>query len=280
MKRIACMMIIGLLAPSAFGASTSGRRAMSDQFTSNARVGASAPNVAAMATIRKPGIAVINPPATQKPSQDEEDKKQEVDRREKEKAACLGNNIGLGNTFVWASKFSNVGNYSSMVEDLDKPENNVCFVRVELKSDDAKINVSDIAAVYYPMGTTITCGSWADEGKIKDRILDAKKSGRTWGTVAGVVGGAGVGVGAMELFGNSLIGGKVEGQKYLEKKDEIALVRSQLLVLKKENPTEFEAFKGALRQLEQACENPVWAGNAPKGCQAYQYKELLELLKE
>ena len=117
-----------------------------------------------------------------------------------EKEACTSNNVGTNNTFVWASKDSDTSNYSSMVEDTENPENNTCFVRVALNSSDSKIDVSDIDAVYYEMGNTIHCGSWADRGKIEDRILDAKKSARTWGTVAGAVGGAGVGVGAMELF--------------------------------------------------------------------------------
>ena len=158
------------------------------------------------------------------------------DLREKERNACISNNIGVGNTFVWASRFSNVNNYSSMIEDVESPENNVCFVKVEMKSTDSKISVADIPAKYFEMGRTITCGSWADEETLRKRILDAKKSARTWGTVAGAVGGAAVGVGAMELFGNKLIGGSVEGQKSL-KGDE--LLRSQLAVLQKDNPSEY-----------------------------------------
>ena len=37
------------------------------------------------------------------------------DMREREKAACIQNNIGVGATFVWASKYSNSSNYSSMI---------------------------------------------------------------------------------------------------------------------------------------------------------------------
>lgn len=135
------------------------------------------------------------------------------DMREKEKAACINNNIGIGNTFVWASRYSNTNNYASMVEDVENPENNICFVKVELKSSDSKISVADVPSQYFEMGRDITCGAWADEGVLRQRILDAKKTARTWGTVGGAVGGAGVGVGMMELFGNKLIGGKVEGQK-------------------------------------------------------------------
>lgn len=180
------------------------------------------------------------------------------DMREKERAACINNNIGVGNTFVWASRFSNVNNYSSMIEDVENPENNVCFVKVEMKSTDSKIEVDDIPVKYFEMGRVITCGSWADEETLRKRILDAKKSARTWGTVAGVVGGAAVGVGAMELFGNKLIGGSVEGQKAL-KGDE--LIRSQLAVLQKDNPSEYQRFMVNLRTLRDECSKDIWVND-------------------
>ena len=125
--------------------------------------------------------------------------------REKERLACVSNNIGVGNTFVWASKSSNTGNYATMTEDVEHPENNVCFVRVELKSNDQKINIADMQGQYFAMGTNITCGSWIDEEKLEQRILDAKKAGRVWATIGAAVGSAGVGVGAMELIGNKVV---------------------------------------------------------------------------
>jgi hypothetical protein len=202
-----------------------------------------------------------------------------IDTRTREKAACLANNIGVGNTFVWASKYSNTNNYASMVEDTADPANNVCFVRVELKSADAKINVSDVPFVYYPMGRTITCGAWADEKELEKRILDAKKSARTWGTVAGVVGGAGVGVGAMELFGNKLIGGAVQGQKALNSDE---LMRSQILAMKSKNPATYNQLRAKLTALQAACEDPVWndadaAGKKPDACSNINYNALLTL---
>ncbi len=198
-----------------------------------------------------------------------------VDMREKEKAACINNNIGIGNTFVWASRYSNTNNYAAMREDTENPENNTCFVKVELKSTDNKVSVSDVPSQYYEMGRDITCGAWADEGKIKQRILDAKKSGRTWGTVAGVVGGAGVGVGAMELFGNKLIGGKVQGQKAL---DDNELLRSQLLVLKKESTSEFNEFMRNLKELRDACDKTDWGtAGKPDECDEIDYDYLLGL---
>lgn len=176
------------------------------------------------------------------------------DMREKEKGACIANNIGVGNTFVWASRYSNLNSYSTMVEDIENPENNACFVKVELKSNDSKIGVSDVPVKYYEWGQNITCGIWADYDVLKKRILDAKKNARTWATVGGAVGGAAVGVGAMEAFGNRLIGGDVEGQKGLERDgNSVALLRSQLAVLKQDNQTEYKRFISNLRVLKSEC---------------------------
>jgi len=174
---------------------------------------------------------------------------EEVDMREAERNACINNNIGVGNTFVWASRFSDTSNYASMTEDVANPQNNVCFVRVELKSDDSKISVADVPAKYFMWGENIECGSWANEQEMEKRILEAKKGARIGGIVASTVGGAAVGVGAMELFGNKLIGGKVQGQKSLEG---VQLYRSQLLVYKEKNPTEYRRIVDALRVLKDA----------------------------
>ena len=174
----------------------------------------------------------------------------DVDRREKEKKVCLANNIGVGNTFVWASRYSNTQNYANMVEDIKEPENNVCFVKVGLKSNDARIDLSDIRMPYFEMGREIVCGSWADEGLIEQRILDAKKSARVWGTVGGAVGGAGLGVGAMELFGNKLIGGAVEGQRDMTESE---FIRSQILSLKKDNSSQYNQVINLLKSLKAEC---------------------------
>lgn len=203
---------------------------------------------------------------------------QAVDMREKEKAACLSNNLGIGNTFVWASRYGDTSNYSFMVEDVENPENNACFVRVSLKSDDPKIKVSDFPAQYYEIGRSIVCGSWVDEGTLKKRILDAKKSARTWETIAGGVGGAGIGVGSMELFGNKLIKGKVQGQKD-ERLTEKELIRSQLLALKSKNRSAFDDYMRNLKKLSDACEDEAWnavqAASKPNECDEIDYKYLL-----
>lgn len=210
-------------------------------------------------------------------SEPEQNTKPEKDMREKEKAACINNNIGIGNTFVWASRYSNTNNYAAMVEDIENPENNACFVKVELKSDDAKVNLSDVPAKYFVMGQNITCGAWTDEKALEKRILDAKKSARTWATVGGVVGGAGVGVGAMELFGNKLIGGAVEGQKD-KSLSTTELLYSQMMVLQKNNDSRFGEMMGHLQKLQKYCEDPVWSSaDKPKECTEIDYVRLLNI---
>ena len=153
---------------------------------------------------------------------------EEKDMREEERNACINNNIGIGNTFVWASRDSDTSNYANMVEDIENPEKNVCFVKVELSSDDeSRVKVSDIEPKYFMWGEAIECGSWADAQEMEKRILDARKGARIGGIVASTVGGAGLGVGTMELIGNYAIDGW-KGQKELEGAQ---LYRSQILAL-------------------------------------------------
>lgn len=175
---------------------------------------------------------------------------QAVDRREAERNACINNNIGVGNTFVWASRYSNTSDYATMTEDMEKPENNVCFTRVELKSDDAKISVSDVPAKYFMWGETIECGSWANQKEIEKRILEAKKGARIGGIVASTLGGAGLGVGAMELFGNRAIGGQVMGQKNKNISEE-ELYMSQLNVLQKKDKDRYNKIVEAVEVLRE-----------------------------
>lgn len=197
------------------------------------------------------------------------------DTRDKERLACLNNNIGVGNTFVWASRYSNTSNYSYMVEDTEEPENNVCFVKVDMRSDDARISLSDVPSKYFQWGQNITCGSWANEDSLRQRILDAKKKGRTWGTVAGAVGGAGLGVGAMELFGNKLIGGAVEGQQRKDLSD-VEKLQAQLSNLKRENKAQYDALVKDITDLKDACDKIV-SGDKPAACSGG-YIDLLSVL--
>ena len=113
---------------------------------------------------------------------------------------------------------------------------------------------------------------------MRQRILDAKKTARTWATVGGVVGGAGLGVGLMELFGNEIIGGAVEGQNALTG-DELLL--SQLRVLKKDSPSEFNDIMDALEVLDKECNNSIWDNTEkPDVCDEYNYKYLLNAKRE
>ena len=212
MKKYISLFLLCMLVMPAFGAG----RSMSGANTTNARAGhvataGRAATVATNATANATGTAT----ATSQ-TKDEQGDEPAPANRDAEKLACLRNNIGIGNTFVWASRNSNTANYATMVEDTVNPENNVCFVLVGMRSDDSAVNTSDIQPRYFEWGQNITCGSWIDEDKMKERILDAKKKGRVWATIGASAAGAGVGVGAMELFGNKLIGGKVQGQKQYE----------------------------------------------------------------
>ena len=192
---------------------------------------------------------------------------------------CMSNNIGISNTFVWAAKNIGTDNYMHMVEDTENPMNNTCYVKVDLKTTDNRIDLSDVKSKYFEMGQALVCGSWVDESMLEQRILDGKKKARNWGIAASVVGGAGIGVGAMELFGNKLIGGKVMGQKALEGQE---LMLSQLKVLQKENKSEYERVKNALENLETNCaDNTIWTDNKPADCDAATnpFIGLLEKLK-
>ena len=222
-------------------------------------------------------MPVVEDTTVETPEQPEEPAVPEKDMREREKAACINNNIGVGATFVWASRYSNIGNYSSMIEDVEFPENNVCFVKAGLKSDDARIDVSDVPTKYFVMGETIKCGAWANADTLRGRILDAKKKGRTWATVGGAVGGAAIGVGAMELFGNKLIGGAVQGQKALEGNE---LLKSQLAVLADKKPSEYREFKQHMQNIKRLCTETEWPdGKVPEDCSKYDYEYLLSVMK-
>ena len=212
------------------------------------------------------GVSVVDPepqPAT--------------NTREAEKNACLANNVGIGNTFVWASRYGNTTNYANMIEDTQYPENNACFVLIGMQSKDSRVNISDIQPRYFVMGETVTCGSWTDEAALEKRILDAKKKGRVWATVGGAVGGAGIGVGAMELFGNKLIGGKVQGQKALEG-DELLI--SQLNVLKKDNPGDYTSIVSALKVVRDECKKITDPAQTNESCKQYNYNAILSALGE
>ncbi len=285
MLRFVSVIVLSMIATGAFAAApNTARRSMSSQMVAapstargafmgthntgitsgkqvlDANVGQNAPAVDVPDVPDVPSIDVPDMPGENvKP-----DLPVQKNQREKERLACMSNNIGVGNTFVWASRFSNLDNYATMIEDVENPENNSCFVKVELKSNDARIDVSDVPTKYYEMGRTITCGAWANADTLRSRILDAKKKARVWGTVGGSVGGAALGVGAMELFGNKLIGGNVQGQEAMEGGE---LLRSQLLVLKKDDVAAFNKFRDSIQELYKECNSDIWASaEKPAAC--------------
>lgn len=286
MKKIISFVVISLIALPAFAVSrpSQSRNVMENQtFQAAPRATASTNQITAMANLNATSQAElidkssIRVPVEDVPSvsvsggNENNGGDNNNSEYEKQKAACLNNNIGIGNTFVWASRYSNTNNYASMVEDVANPENNVCFVLVGLKSNDSRISVSDIPEKYFQMGQNITCGSWADADMLRQRILDAKKSGRAWATVGGAVGGAGLGVGVMELFGNRLIGGDVMGQKALQGDAQLI---AQLRALKNQDRSSFDQIISALETLQKECDS--WEGdNKPAECTSYNYEYLL-----
>lgn len=255
MKYVYSVVLLGLFVCSG-ALATTGRPAMSNKIMSAPRYTASTNQLNGIPSSKMTVTnASVEPAVEPKTVETEDVVVINKDTREEERNACINNNIGFGNTFVWASRYSDTSNYANMVEDVQNPQNNVCFVRVELKSDDeSRVSVSDVPARYFMWGENIECGSWADKNMIEKRILNAKKGNRIGGIVAASVAGAGVGVGAMELFGNRLIGGKLEGQKNMEG---LTLYKSQLLTLKSKNPSLYEARIADLRQIKRFCEeNP------------------------
>lgn len=191
-----------------------------------------------------------------------------------QKNACLQNNTSIDSVFVWASKYSNTKDYSTMIEDITEPENNACFVKVSLDSDDPAVDLSDMPYKYVVMGNKMVCGNWVEESVIEERVLSAKKKGRVWASVGVAVGGAAVGVGAMELFGNRLIGGAVEGQADMQGTQ---LVCSQLKVLKTKDEAKYNQIQAQITKLKDAC-NITWEGDDYKDsvekCGKYNYEVL------
>ncbi len=197
--------------------------------------------------------------------------KETIERIKKEKEVCLLNNRGVGNVYVWASRNSDIGNYATMVEDVVKPENNTCFVRVEVNSNDSRIDISDVNGKYFELNSRpITCGGWVDDAVMEKKILEAKKTGRILGTIGVAVGSAGLGVGIMEGGLNKAIGGKVQGQKASNKQLEIFEANFEAL-----KGGEAKNAKTVFCELQNACTSK-W-DKSP--CKDLPYKDFVEDLK-
>ena len=257
MKRFVSVLVLSLVSVNGFAANSS-RPAMSNRIMTAPRYTASINQLDNISSAMN-GVTVTNTSANSNGTEPTAVAvtERDVDMREAEKNACINNNIGVGNTFVWASRYSDTSNYAGMVEDVVNPQNNVCFVRVDLKSnDESRISVSDVKPRYFMWGEDIECGSWANKSELEKRILDAKKGNRVAGIVASTVGGAGLGVGIMEAFGNRLIGGPVMGQKSKEmEENKSMLLISQILTLKeKGQEEEYNKYVADLRTIKAACD--------------------------
>ena len=116
------------------------------------------------------------------------------------------------------------------------------------------------------------CGDWVEESVIEERVLAAKKKGRVWASVGAAVGGAAVGVGAMELFGNKLIGGAVEGQAALTGSD---LLCSQLKTLKETDQSRYNSIIQEVNILKDSCAKANWqTKQKPEECKKYDFDRL------
>ena len=129
MKSVLSLIAMCMVATSAIAAAPNmtpatgrGRASMSNQMMATPRAVASKNQLSGIAyqsgTVATPDDKLAVTPDEMKPA--------EKDKREREKRACLQNNIGIGNTFVWASRYSNLGSYSTMIEDVEEPKNQCC----------------------------------------------------------------------------------------------------------------------------------------------------------
>ena len=165
---------------------------------------------------------------------------------EGERAACL---MTAGN--VWASRM-----YSSsmgvplgavMSESID-PEQNVCFSTVSVRSTEIPNMARFFQPVRFQVGLPIECGSWLDEARLDEAILDARRSQRVAGTIAAGVGGAVVGIALTEAIGRNFIDGWM-GQQDAE--------LSQMLdTLAQNQCSAMRGYHAALYAKVDACNTP------------------------
>jgi hypothetical protein len=134
-------------------------------------------------------------------------------------------------------------------------------MKVELSSTDSDVKLNKIPGTYFAMNDTITCGSWVDKGKVEEIILDASSTSRILGTIGGAVGGAAVGVSAMELFGNDLLAStdtfqSVGGQLDTGNKNAMTdtqVICSNLMALESDNKTQFTTTIASIRENVKNC---------------------------
>lgn len=191
---------------------------------------------------------------------------------EAEKRACINSNVGIGNSFVWAAKDSDVSNYMSMMEDYENPANNTCFVLVEMRSDNPRVSVDDIYGKYFQWGQEVECGSWADYETMKSRILDASKKKRVGAAIATTLGGMGLGVGiseaAMTIAANNRGDSKVQGQLALSGEE---FVIAKIKEMQKENTSRYGDFVKKLKDLKSYCTSKIDNEAYQTVCNEYDY---------
>jgi len=243
------LFILFLFIPSlAFAADTS-RASMAQSFgkpvmTGNAggsgRAGTLAPAPAPKSTAQQAEVAIVSKDVMA------------AQRNDADRKICQDNNKASGGAFIWASVNSGTGlgvtNAGSLREDTTNRENNTCWIRVDISSTDAKIAKTAMTSAYFPANSTVTCGGWLDEEAIKKAVLDAHKGGRIAGTIGGVLGGAAIGVGAMELFGNKAIG-VVDKSESIEKMSTYQLIAEA----KKTDPAVAAKLEAEVERLNTAC---------------------------
>ena len=287
MKKYLSLLVLCLFVMPAFGAGRS--------MVGNVRPGVGA-GVARTVASEKTNVATPVVPVAQKVAKsavvaqdnNNANEKQEAPKaaiktaQEQARMACLSNNIGIGNTFVWASRNSNTSSYATMVEDTENPDNNVCFVLVGMRSEDARVNTADIQPRYFEWGRNITCGSWVDEEKLKDRILEAKKKARVWGTIGASVGGAGLGFGMMEAFGNKLLAKSsglkdLEGQRALEGAEWYQSKAYELYNKGGDSRNTAVEFKRLVDELKKVCSDSDAVSEVKEKCQQEDYKILQQV---
>lgn len=269
MKKVLCVLV-GLLVVVPVFAATGRNGNVRENTPSRSMIG----SVHKKSSLKWDGEPVIN--AVGVVSAGTENESPQPDNREAERIACLSNNVGMDATFVWASRYSNTASYSMMVEDVEHPENNVCFAHVKIQSTDNGVNLSDFDSKYFPVDEVVTCGSWVNKEKLENRILDAKKTTRTLATIGGAVGGAGIGVGAMEAFGNDLLGkagwDEVQGQKAKDVPDGTTeRLKSLLEDLKVKDTAQYEKILCFLKEFKEICEE-----ESVEGCDGINYKKILK----
>ncbi|MDR1826557.1 MAG: hypothetical protein LBQ49_02595 [Rickettsiales bacterium] len=161
--------------------------------------------------------------------------------------ACLMGATGS----VWANKAyarpdGVAADMAAAMTEHETAGENACFYPVAIKSADIKNMGRFFPPRHFMAGATVECGSWIDAADLDAAILDAKKNARTGWTIAASVGGAALGVGAVEGIGAAGgWGDKYQGQRALEG---VKLINAQL-----KSPKTPDKFKNDVMTVYNWC---------------------------